>query len=95
MPDSPRELQSLPFASRALVAALRIYQIALSPLFGRACRFEPTCSAYAVQSIRIHGAWFGLWYALRRLARCHPFCAGGFDPVPPARVSEQNKTESH
>jgi putative membrane protein insertion efficiency factor len=84
----------VPLTSRVLVFTLRIYQVALSPLLGRACRFEPTCSAYAMQSVRIHGAWLVLWYALRRLARCHPLCAGGFDPVPPARVPKQNKTES-
>lgn len=88
------EPPTLPFASRVLVAMVRAYQVALSPLLGRACRFEPTCSVYAADSVRMHGAWLGLWYALRRLARCHPLCTGGFDPVPPARMPKQNQTES-
>ena len=68
-----------------LLALLRFHQWVLSPLLGRACRFEPSCSRYAEGCLRTHGAAAGLWYALRRLCRCHPFCAGGYDPVPPAR----------
>ena len=79
----------LPWASRLLIfpllLLLRLYQWVLSPLLGPACRFHPSCSHYARQSLQTHGAILGLWYALRRLCRCHPFCAGGFDPVPPRR----------
>jgi putative membrane protein insertion efficiency factor len=60
----------------------RLYQRAISPLLPPACRFVPTCSAYAFEAIERHGVWLGSWLAVRRLARCHPFCAGGFDPVP-------------
>ena len=69
-------------AVRILLKLLRAYQVALSPLLGPACRFLPSCSEYAKESVRTHGALLGLWYALRRLVRCHPFCAGGLDPVP-------------
>ena len=61
---------------------IRFYRRFLSPLKPRMCRFEPTCSAYALEALQRHGAVRGLWLALRRLLRCHPFCAGGHDPVP-------------
>lgn len=61
---------------------VRLYQLVLSPWLGGACRFEPSCSHYAAGAIERHGAWRGSWLALRRLGRCHPFDAGGFDPVP-------------
>ena len=65
-----------------LVAFVRLYQIALSPFFGQQCRFNPTCSHYAIESIQKHGAWRGLGLTLKRLSRCHPWHAGGSDPVP-------------
>jgi putative membrane protein insertion efficiency factor len=70
--------------SRLLVLLLRGYQLALSPMLGQNCRFYPTCSNYAIEAVRSHGALRGSWLALRRLGRCHPWCAGGVDPVPPA-----------
>ena len=65
-----------------LVAIIRAYQYLLSPWWGRHCRFTPTCSAYAIEAIERHGALQGVWLAMRRVARCHPWNAGGFDPVP-------------
>jgi len=65
-----------------LLAALRGYQRAISPLLPAACRFEPTCSVYAYEAIARHGTLKGTWLAVRRLARCQPFYAGGHDPVP-------------
>lgn len=64
---------------RALVAA---YQYTLSPLLGRNCRFFPSCSEYAMEALDRHGALRGSWLALRRVARCHPWHPGGYDPVP-------------
>ena len=66
----------------ALLAALRFYQRAISPAFPPRCRFYPTCSAYAVEAIERHGAGWGTWLAVRRLAKCAPWHPGGVDPVP-------------
>ena len=60
---------------------LQVYKFALSPLLPSACRFYPTCSDYMHEAVERHGAWKGIWMGLRRLARCHPFHAGGYDPV--------------
>jgi len=68
--------------SRLLSWCLRAYQYALSPLVGNQCRFAPTCSQYALDAIDRHGALRGLWLALGRLGRCHPWHPGGIDPVP-------------
>lgn len=65
-----------------LIWLVRLYQVGLSPLLGPSCRYFPTCSAYAIEALEKHGAWRGGWMALKRIGRCHPFRAGGFDPVP-------------
>jgi uncharacterized protein len=67
---------------RLLVALVRGYRLLLSPWLGNACRFEPTCSAYAIEALERHGAAAGVYLGARRIARCHPWCAGGIDPVP-------------
>ena len=67
---------------RALGAPISLYQLLLSPLIGRACRYEPTCSQYAKEAVLKHGALRGVALAVRRILRCHPWHAGGFDPVP-------------
>jgi putative membrane protein insertion efficiency factor len=66
----------------ALIALIDLYRWLVSPLLGCHCRFQPGCSAYAREAILRHGAIKGSRLALWRLLRCHPFCAGGFDPVP-------------
>ena len=68
--------------SRLLLAAIRGYQLVLSPLFAGSCRYVPSCSQYTAEAIRRHGALRGSWLGLRRLGRCHPFGSSGFDPVP-------------
>jgi putative membrane protein insertion efficiency factor len=65
-----------------LIFLVRGYQVVLSPLLPATCRFYPSCSAYAVEALERHGAWRGTKLTLRRLARCHPFHPGGYDPVP-------------
>jgi putative membrane protein insertion efficiency factor len=65
-----------------LVLVIRGYQLWVSPLLPAACRYYPTCSAYAIEALEKHGPVTGSWLALRRIARCHPFHAGGYDPVP-------------
>jgi putative membrane protein insertion efficiency factor len=68
-----------------LIGLLRAYRLVISPLYGQVCRFHPTCSAYALGAIERHGALRGSYLAARRLSRCHPWNAGGYDPVPDRR----------
>ena len=68
--------------AKLLIAIVRAYQLLLSPFLGGACRFQPTCSAYAIEALRTHGALRGTGLALRRLSACHPLGRSGFDPVP-------------
>lgn len=67
---------------RLVMTALRFYKSAISPWLPPACRFEPTCSQYAIEAVELHGVARGLVLAVKRLARCQPFSRGGFDPVP-------------
>jgi hypothetical protein len=65
----------------ALLALLKVYKRFLSPLLPSACRFRPTCSEYMMEAVAKHGAPLGVWLGVKRLCRCHPFHAGGYDPV--------------
>ncbi|MGM9568547.1 MAG: membrane protein insertion efficiency factor YidD [Phascolarctobacterium sp.] len=67
--------------SRILILCIRFYQIFISPLFPPTCRFYPTCSAYAIEAIQKKGPVQGLWLAVKRICKCHPFHPGGYDPV--------------
>ena len=86
---------------RVLIGIIRSYQLVLSPLMGRQCRFEPTCSCYAIEAIKRHGSVRGGWMGIKRICRCHPFSPGGYDPVPeldapdnPTPTPAPPKTES-
>lgn len=65
-----------------LIGLLKAYRFAISPLYGQVCRYHPTCSAYALEAVTTHGSIKGSWLAVRRVGRCHPWAAGGYDPVP-------------
>lgn len=69
---------------RLLIALVKAYRLILSPWLGSSCRFEPTCSRYAIEALAKHGAAGGSYLTLKRIGRCHPWCAGGHDPVPDA-----------
>lgn len=73
-----RFLYRLP--ARTLILLVRLYQLTLSPIFGRQCRFQPTCSQYMIGAIEKHGAVRGCLKGIWRILRCNPFCAGGYDP---------------
>ena len=72
-----------------LIALLRGYRFVVSPLYGQVCRYHPTCSAYALEAITVHGSLKGTWLAVQRVLRCHPWALGGYDPVPPNRATPQ------
>lgn len=74
-----------------LIGLLKAYRAVISPLYGQVCRYYPSCSAYALEAVTVHGSIKGSWLAVRRLGRCHPWAAGGVDHVPP----RTSKTELH
>lgn len=76
-----------------LIALVRFYQYVISPLIGPRCRFQPTCSQYAVEALQRHGALRGGWLTLRRLGRCHPWGDSGYDPVPPCACHSPSHRE--
>ena len=65
-----------------LIWLLKAYRLLISPLYGDVCRYYPSCSAYALEAVTVHGAIRGSWLAVRRVLACHPWAAGGIDPVP-------------
>ena len=81
--DSTARTATVP--ARLVMMPIAGYRRFISPLLGPRCRFAPSCSEYAVDALAEHGAARGLWLAAKRIARCHPFHPGGYDPVPPAK----------
>ncbi len=75
-----------------LIWLLKAYRLLISPLYGQVCRYHPSCSAYALEAVTQHGSIRGSWLAVRRLARCHPWAAGGYDPVP--KIAEPPRPQS-
>ncbi|MFN7504181.1 MAG: membrane protein insertion efficiency factor YidD [Limnobacter sp.] len=78
------------FTARAITALIRGYQLAVSPLFPPSCRFYPSCSEYALEAVKIHGAWKGAALSFGRICRCNPWNAGGLDPVPETSRTNHN-----
>ena len=74
---------------KVLIALVRFYQAVISSVIAPRCRFVPTCSQYAIEAINCHGSAKGCWLTVKRLLKCHPFCAGGFDPVPTKTSNEK------
>lgn len=78
--------------ARLLSLPIKAYRLVLSPWIGHNCRFQPTCSCYALEALEKHGAARGGYLAVRRLARCHPLGSSGYDPVPPTAVELQKQS---
>jgi putative membrane protein insertion efficiency factor len=78
-----------------LIGLLRAYRALISPLYGQVCRYHPSCSAYALEAVTEHGSVRGSWLAVRRLGRCHPWAAGGYDPVPSRAIHPMTHPMSH
>jgi len=68
--------------SLIFIGLIRVYQLVLSPFLGRSCRYQPTCSAYAIEAIKVWGPFKGFWLAVKRISSCHPWGGDGYDPVP-------------
>jgi putative membrane protein insertion efficiency factor len=75
-----------------LLFLIRGYQLVLSPLMGSNCRYYPTCSCYTHEAIEKHGAFKGMWLGIKRISRCHPWAAGGYDPVPESSSHKKDKS---
>ena len=80
--------------ARLMGASIRLYRYVVGPYLPVACRYTPTCSAYALEALARHGALYGGWLAVRRLARCHPWAEFGYDPPPEPRGARQAKSRS-
>lgn len=74
-----------------LIGIVRLYQLILSPYLPDSCRYHPTCSQYGIEALSRHGAIKGIWLTIKRIARCHPWGGGGYDPVPEPKQNLNNK----
>lgn len=87
-----QKIKRLPVA--LLILLVKFYQLFISPVIGPRCRFTPTCSEYAVEALKIHGALKGAWLTIKRLSRCHPMHPGGHDPVPPCCSTKRSSNSA-
>jgi len=78
---------------KLFIFLIRVYQVTLSPVFGQHCRYEPTCSNYAIEALQKHGIFHGGWLGLKRLISCNPWHEGGYDPVPDKKTGCGHKHE--
>jgi len=85
MPNAVSRLLAKP-----LIGLVRLYRLVLSPWLGSNCRYQPTCSSYAIEALQVHGVMRGTWLAAKRMGRCHPWGGSGYDPVP---GSERDNSE--
>lgn len=76
--------------SSILIAVIRLYRMTIGLVLPASCRYSPSCSAYAIESVKVHGPWHGLRLSVFRILRCHPFHPGGYDPVPGLKTKEGN-----
>ena len=81
--------------TQLLMAPVRFYRYAISPLFPPSCRYQPTCSAYALEALQLHGPIKGLWLAIKRIGRCHPWGGHGYDPVPGTGADKGGQKSDH
>lgn len=72
-----------------LILFLKAYRLLISPLYGQVCKFHPSCSAYTLEAVQVHGAARGSWLGAKRLGRCHPWSLGGYDPVPGTAAAQE------
>lgn len=72
------------------VLLIRFYKVVISPLLPPACRYEPSCSTYALEALKLHGLWYGGWLAAKRIVSCNPWGGSGYDPVPGRRCSDKH-----
>ena len=86
MPNSVSKALAWP-----LIQLVRLYRLAISPWLGSNCRYDPTCSAYAIEALQVHGVLRGTGLAIKRIGRCHPWGRSGYDPVPPASDERSSK----
>ncbi|MCP5090867.1 MAG: membrane protein insertion efficiency factor YidD [Gammaproteobacteria bacterium] len=75
--------------AKPLIGLVRVYRLAVSPWLGGNCRFQPTCSSYAIEALQTHGVLRGSWLAAKRISRCHPWGGSGYDPVPGTRTDDR------
>lgn len=94
-PTPAKALKNRSFLAYTLTLCVRGYQLFISPLLGSNCRYQPTCSAYALEAIRLHGGLKGGWLAIRRISRCHPLGGSGYDPVPHPHTPHSAHSHAH